>query len=186
MNRILIVDDDEDILESLEALLQVTYQVVTARNGREALRILLADSAFDAVVLDLMMPVMDGQTLLEQLAAHGVTVPVILVSARDDVGVVAAAMNTADFLLKPVDIRILRDKIARVVGGPSGPEGSGNVSGSAAAGKYAGESDDGDGTSGTEQCMWVLDADWLWGSSASAAGWAVYCWKGTPPASTAW
>lgn len=66
MKRILIVDDDYDICEALQLLLERRFEVSVAYNGQQALECLECQS-FDAVVLDLMMPVMDGVTALPLL-----------------------------------------------------------------------------------------------------------------------
>src|SRR5207302_540619 len=74
MKRLLLVDDDDAILESLQMLLEGTYHLALARHGREALD-RLAEQPFDAILLDLMMPVMDGASLVRELQARGIEVP---------------------------------------------------------------------------------------------------------------
>lgn len=71
--NVLIVDDDTGIRDLLEGLLEEEgYNVATARNGREALEVLRkrADLGPHVILLDLMMPVMDGYAVMETLAAN--------------------------------------------------------------------------------------------------------------------
>src|SRR5690606_1058163 len=83
MKTVLIVDDEPDIAESLAELFADTYEVVLARDGAEAFRIISA-GGIDAVLLDLMMPVMSGETLLAELRKAGIRLPVLLASAAKD------------------------------------------------------------------------------------------------------
>ena len=64
--RVLIVDDESEIGESLAAILSDSYDVIAVDSGREALRRLTGPEAFDAILCDLMMPVMTGMDLYEQ------------------------------------------------------------------------------------------------------------------------
>jgi len=84
--RVLIVEDDEDIRASLEvALRDASWEVVTASDGQDALRVALAGRAPDVILLDLMMPVMHGWQLAELLRAHPTLahVPLVVSSAGD-------------------------------------------------------------------------------------------------------
>jgi CheY-like chemotaxis protein len=84
MGRILIADDDADLRESLRLLLELNgHSVDEARNGREALRQLEGPSPPCVIVLDLMMPVMDGwQFRRQQLLDPGLaSIPVVVISA---------------------------------------------------------------------------------------------------------
>jgi CheY-like chemotaxis protein len=112
--RILIVDDEPDILWSLSLLLQPTYDVATAEDGQAALRE-IEQSPFDAIVLDLMMPVMDGAGLKRELDARGSTIPIIIVSAFSDVAERARSLGVRHHLPKPIDVPRLEAMIASVV-----------------------------------------------------------------------
>jgi DNA-binding NtrC family response regulator len=132
--RVLVVDDDPDILESLQLLLEDTYEIEVAENGAEALA-LLKVKRFDAIVLDLMMPVMSGEVLVQELARAGIDVPIVLASAVADLPRQAAALRVADAIAKPFDVDKLEQKLARVIdarqGGPGGntaPTSGGPVS----------------------------------------------------------
>jgi CheY-like chemotaxis protein len=113
--EILIVDDDSDIREALsQALESEGYRVSVAVNGREAWEKLHAGACPALVLLDLMMPVMNGAEFLTVLRADAELkdLPVILVSAYD--GTAAAhAHHTQCFLAKPVDLDTLVSAVAR-------------------------------------------------------------------------
>ncbi|MGE6763486.1 response regulator [Corallococcus interemptor] len=83
MKRLLIVDDELAIVEALEDILSLEgYDIVTAYNGDEGLQRMLASKP-DLVLLDLMMPVMDGGELLRRIRAHPdlCDLPVVVMSA---------------------------------------------------------------------------------------------------------
>lgn len=113
--RILVVDDNEANRDLLARRLQREgHATESAGNGREALAMLLA-SPFDLVLLDVMMPEMNGYELLEQLRADAVLqhLPVVLISALDDVDSVAKAIELGadDYLPKPFNPHILRARV---------------------------------------------------------------------------
>ncbi|WP_433928566.1 response regulator [Sorangium cellulosum] len=85
--RIVIVDDDDAIVETLEeVLLAEGYDVEGYTDPLEALERLRTKAPPDAIVLDCVMPFMDGPHLMETLAAEGMAVPVVLVTALSDPG----------------------------------------------------------------------------------------------------
>jgi CheY-like chemotaxis protein len=101
---VLIVEDDEDLREMMAQLLMLEgYQAATVANGREALDYLQRAKRPNVILLDLMMPVMDGWEFQRQLEADPslAPVPVIVLSALDQVR--AANINAAAFLKKPLD-----------------------------------------------------------------------------------
>jgi CheY-like chemotaxis protein len=115
MKRILLVDDDDDIVFSLVLLLEDQYEVTTARNGAEALR-LVQSAPFDAILLDLLMPVLDGAGFMRAFRGSGAGAPVVLVSA--DIGLEARALElgAADWIAKPFDVDALLEKVGRAAG----------------------------------------------------------------------
>src|SRR4051812_8973978 len=115
MKRILLVDDDVDILESLALILEDSYEVRCARNGLEALAEV---ENVDAVVLDLMMPVLDGEGFIDELARRGIRVPVLVASAAGDLDRRCKDLAIAGFIAKPFDVRTLEEKLARLVSMP--------------------------------------------------------------------
>ncbi|HPQ15692.1 MAG TPA: response regulator, partial [Bryobacteraceae bacterium] len=113
--RILLVDDSllGRTLISRELAAQ-GYGILEARDGREALE-LLAREAVDVVLLDMIMPEMDGAAVLRQMKSDPAlaSIPVIMVSAEDDMAGVAAAieMGAEDYLAKPPNPVVLRARI---------------------------------------------------------------------------
>ena len=118
--RILVVDDNEDNRYTLvRRLAREGYtDVVTAANGRQALAE-LGDSEFDLVLLDIMMPEVDGYAVLEQLRSQGrlASLPVIVISALDDfdAAVRCIEMGAEDYLPKPFNTTLLRARIAAIL-----------------------------------------------------------------------
>jgi DNA-binding response OmpR family regulator len=110
---ILVIDDDPSIVDYLSFALQPAWQVVTASSaaaGFEALR----ERAVDGILVDLMMPVMDGEAFCLELAERGVRIPVALMSARDDVAEVARVVGACAVLRKPFTLRALRDAVKTI------------------------------------------------------------------------
>jgi DNA-binding response OmpR family regulator len=130
--HVLLVDDDEDILESLSLTLSRQHDVEVARNGREALAAYERRSP-DVLVLDLMMPVMSGHELLAELAARNSKVPVILSSSDHELRFTATRVGAAAYLRKPYGARQLAEAIDKVAPRKS-PGGSAGNPPRAAAG----------------------------------------------------
>lgn len=116
--RLLVVEDEADEREALAALLETDYQVATARDGEEGVRVARADPP-DLVLMDLVMPRMDGFAALEALRGDHRTadVPLIFVSGRgDDVTRVKGLdLGAVDFLQKPFSERELKARIERTL-----------------------------------------------------------------------
>lgn len=112
--RILIVDDDADVAEPLSILLSRAYEVDLAANGAEAIS-RLDGAPYDAIVLDLVMPVMDGVAFKSYLDRHRIDVPVLLVSGSTDLCARAKQMAVADHLAKPLDAALLQERLASVL-----------------------------------------------------------------------
>ena len=112
--RILVVDDDTDVAEPLSLLLSRFYDVDLATNGAEAIT-RLDRASYDAIVLDLVMPVMDGVAFKSYLDRHRIDVPVMLVSGSTDLCDRAKQMDVADHLAKPIDAALLQDRLAALL-----------------------------------------------------------------------
>jgi DNA-binding NtrC family response regulator len=111
--RVLLVDDEVDFIEALSARMEARGLVVeTASNGEEAVQ-KVRDRRFDAIVLDLAMPGMDGIETLRALRELQPEVQVILLTGHATLqkGVEAMKLGAMDFLEKPVDINVLMEKI---------------------------------------------------------------------------
>lgn len=110
----LVVDDDPDIRELLfTALEDEGFEVVPAGNGQEALAIIKTFRP-DVIILDLMMPVMDGWQFAAELRALDEDIPLVLLSAAHDLRTHAKALSAAEIIEKPFDLSELLPKIARV------------------------------------------------------------------------
>jgi CheY-like chemotaxis protein len=123
MTRLLVVDDEIAIVEALQDILSDRgYEVVAAYNGQEGLR-RLGESRPDLMLLDLMMPVMDGRELLQRIREDPSLrdLPVVVMSAgRISEQERQAASAT---LAKPFELERLMETIARLAG-PSAPPAS--------------------------------------------------------------
>jgi putative two-component system response regulator len=105
--RVLVVDDEPTNIKLLEAMLRhLKYEVCTAANGQEALQA-VARSDVDLILLDAMMPVMDGFETCRRLKTNGLSrmIPVIVVTALDDRDSKVRAIEAGadDFMTKPPD-----------------------------------------------------------------------------------
>jgi two-component system copper resistance phosphate regulon response regulator CusR len=103
VTRILIVEDEERIVSFLEKGLRAGgYSTVSVVSGTEALAI-ARDDAFDLVVLDLGLPMLDGLDVLRALRRRGEHMPIIVLSARDGVADTVAALEGGadDYVTKP-------------------------------------------------------------------------------------
>lgn len=105
--RILVVDDMPDNLFLMHGLLEDRYEVVQAPSGQAALKVVMSDAPPDMVLLDIMMPDMDGYEVLRRIRTHPPTanIPVIFVTAlasRQDEKL-GMDLGAIDYLTKPVD-----------------------------------------------------------------------------------
>ncbi|MEV6774471.1 response regulator transcription factor [Nocardia sp. NPDC051030] len=110
---VLVVDDDEDVLASVERGLRLSgFRVLIARNGAAALRCVTEQSP-DAVVLDMNMPVLDGAGVVTALRAMGNEIPICVLSARSSVDDRIAGLESGadDYLVKPF---VLAELVARI------------------------------------------------------------------------
>jgi two-component system response regulator MprA len=114
LERVLLVDDDPDLLSGLEHLLSERYEVLTASNGAEALHVLELETV-DVVVLDMLMPFVDGQGVLRELLGKTNPPAVVVVSARPDLIARSIEMGADDFLAKPFGIAQLERKIDNLI-----------------------------------------------------------------------
>ncbi len=110
--RILVVDDEEIVIRSCLRILEGEYQVDTAQSGREALA-KADDNPYDVVLLDIMMPRMDGLEVLRKLKEVYPEIEVIMVTGLSQVGTAVRAMKLGafDYMPKPFD----PDELALVV-----------------------------------------------------------------------
>ena len=119
MPCVLVVEDQTDFRELLQVVLESEgYETMIATNGAVALD-LMRDRTPDVVLLDLMMPVMDGWTFRQcQLAEpRFANVPVIAVTAIHDADAIAAQLNLP-CLRKPIDIDVVLERVAAACSRP--------------------------------------------------------------------
>ena len=101
--RLLVVDDDPSVREALALVLDLNgFEVTTATDGRDAIRTLAIDSP-DAVILDVLMPGLDGLEVCRRLRATGDRTPVLMLTARSEVSERVAGLEAGadDYLAKP-------------------------------------------------------------------------------------
>jgi two-component system response regulator MprA len=113
VQSILVVDDEPAVREALRAGLEFEgYHVTTAADGLGALE-QIAKAMPDGMVLDVMMPRMDGLTVLRRLRSFNAALPVLLLTARDTVGdrVTGLDVGADDYLTKPFDLDELLARI---------------------------------------------------------------------------
>ncbi len=116
MYRVLVVDDRISLRETIsEYLSQQQLHVICAGDGQEAFQ-LCATHTFDCIVLDLMMPKMDGETFIQKLRARS-NIPIIVISAKvdeeDTVNVLA--MGADDYMTKPLKLKELTARIFAII-----------------------------------------------------------------------
>ena len=105
--RILVIEDEPDICSAVaDALRQEHYAVDTADNGTSALTKAHVEQAYDLLLLDLMLPGMDGLQVLGRLRSEGNRTPVLIITARDTIRERVAGLDQGadDYLVKPFSI----------------------------------------------------------------------------------
>lgn len=118
--RILIVDDDRFVRMAVQLGLQKAgYDTVTAGNGEEAIE-MLDNNGIDLIIVDLMMPVMDGLTFLGWLrAGKHASLPALVLSSTKRSSVAEEVENSGatEFISKPISLPDLRECVARLLSG---------------------------------------------------------------------
>ena len=116
-NKILVVDDDPKALELIEAMLiPVGYYVVTLVDSTKMINIVRQVKP-DLILLDIMMPLEDGYTILNKLkkGLDRSNIPVVMITAlgQDDNKVIASICGASAYITKPIDKKVLLETIAR-------------------------------------------------------------------------
>ncbi len=112
-NKVLVVDDEQSIVTLLQYNLeQAGYEVITAMDGEEGKRLAEADSP-DLVVLDLMLPKLDGMEVCKQLRQKNIMTPILMLTAKDDEldKIIGLELGADDYMVKPFSPR---EVVARV------------------------------------------------------------------------
>jgi CheY-like chemotaxis protein len=121
--KVLVVDDDENVITIIkESLEPDIFEIFEAVNGKEALGMTFAKSP-DILILDIMMPDMDGYIVCEELKKHDSTrnTPIIILTAKAGIDDKLKAMDLGinDYIVKPFDPRELEARIKMVLNWPS-------------------------------------------------------------------
>ena len=114
--KVLVVDDEEDIVEVLQDRLEAYgFTVISAGTGFEALK-KLSREKIDGIFLDIKMPEMDGLETLGEIRKKDQEIPVIIITASSNRHSAAEALSKKanDYILKPFDWREMKTKIERV------------------------------------------------------------------------
>jgi DNA-binding response OmpR family regulator len=114
MSRILLIEDDPAILRGLaDGLRRESHEVLTAADGETGYGMLFGQKRTDLVILDLMLPGMSGYEICRRARAEGVTIPILMLTARGEEGdrVLGLDLGADDYVTKPFS---LRELLARV------------------------------------------------------------------------
>ena len=114
--QVLVIDDEPGVRESLRMLLKQSYEVLTAVSGNEGMQ-LLSKHAVDVVLLDILMPGMDGLEVLEEIKQRNLSAQVVMLTATKTVKTAVTAMKLGafDYVTKPFDIDELQVIVERAV-----------------------------------------------------------------------
>lgn len=124
--RILLVEDNEDLGEAVQSRLrQIGHSVEWVRNGAQALQY-TAHQEWDALLLDIMLPDMDGFAIIRKLRARPQTLPTLVMTARAEVEdkVSMLDLGADDYLVKPFDLRELDARLRALLRRPAASQGS--------------------------------------------------------------
>jgi len=114
---ILVVDDTPENIDVLNGILKPDYKIKVALNGEKALKVATSDKKPDLILLDIMMPGMDGFEVCRRLKGDADTshIPVIFVSGAEDAASKdeGLKLGAVDYIVKPIDPNIVKDKIAQ-------------------------------------------------------------------------
>jgi two-component system, OmpR family, alkaline phosphatase synthesis response regulator PhoP len=115
--RILVVDDEENIREVVKLNLELDgYEVVTANDGKKGLQRFLSEH-FDLIILDVMMPEIDGFALAEQIRLTNNEVPIMMLTAKDAANdrVTGLKRGADDYLTKPFNLEELQLRVQKLI-----------------------------------------------------------------------
>ena len=112
MTKILIVEDDESVRILMEVKLKKDFEIFTAENGKAALK-LLENVKIDLLLVDVMMPIMDGYTLVKTLRNENNQIPAIMITAKSEIPDKLKGFDSGvdDYMVKPVDFDELKARI---------------------------------------------------------------------------
>lgn len=118
MTKVLVTDDEKNVVELIGFLLQKDgYDVVTAFDGKACLDKVQSEKP-DLIILDIMMPIMDGYTVFTKLAENDETrkIPIIILTAKGQMkDMFAMSSNIAAYMDKPFDPMEIRSKVREIL-----------------------------------------------------------------------
>ena len=113
--KVLIVDDAPENIQTLMEALKDDYAITAATNGEKALKLAEGDNPPDLILLDIMMPGMDGYEVCRRLKDNDATrkIPVIFVTGKSDVDdeTLGFKLGAADYITKPISPPITRERV---------------------------------------------------------------------------
>ncbi|MGE5138839.1 MAG: response regulator [Rudaea sp.] len=114
--RILVIDDDEQVLELVQDVLESRFDVLGIGDPFEGLELLRREK-FDLLILDLGMPNLDGAQLIGLVRTNSVNteIPILVMSAFDELRRKVAHLPVQDVVTKPFDLEALEKKVKEVV-----------------------------------------------------------------------
>jgi DNA-binding response OmpR family regulator len=119
--RLLLCEDERSLSRAVEAILRKNnYSVDAVYDGRDALDYIV-NGNYDGVILDIMMPVMDGIEVLKNVRSRGITTPILLLTAKSEIEDKVNGLDSGadDYLTKPFDTRELLARIRAMTRGGS-------------------------------------------------------------------
>lgn len=114
--KLLVIEDDKFILESMKSVLEEQFEVDSSANGEEGL-FLAKQDIYDLLILDLMLPDMDGFTILKKLREADVRTPVLILSAKGAVDdrIKGLSLGADDYMSKPFHIEELLLRVKAIL-----------------------------------------------------------------------
>ena len=119
--RLLLCEDERSLSRAVEAILRKNnYSVDAVYDGRDALDYIV-NGNYDGIILDIMMPVMDGIEVLKKVRSRGITTPILLLTAKSEIEDKVNGLDSGadDYLTKPFDTRELLARIRAMTRGGS-------------------------------------------------------------------
>jgi len=118
VKKVMIVDDEEDIRLSVGQIFEVDgYEVISANDGNDCLE-KIAHTIPDIVLLDIMMPGLNGWDVAARLKEHAEwkTIPIVFLTAKgDDMSIGMGSLASEEYIVKPFDIMQLKEKVDEIL-----------------------------------------------------------------------
>ncbi|MDA7857879.1 response regulator [bacterium] len=113
--KVLIVDDESDLLQTLKVRLEHWgYQITIATDGKKCLNKVSQDKP-DLILLDIMMPGLDGLSICQKLQESKIPIVIMTALSEEKIRHAAQVVGVADFILKPFSMELLRTKVEKAL-----------------------------------------------------------------------